>query len=306
MLMSDTLSKPVYCGRFAPSPTGPLHFGSLLAALASYLDARAHQGRWLLRIENLDPPREDPTATDHFLRTLDHFGLHWDGDVRFQSQRGEAYQTALEHLIRQGQAFPCSCSRKQLAGRPHQGRCIPAPGHSTAFRFLSDHHSHPFDDDLQGTYCLVDERELDDFVIRRRDGLWSYQLAVVVDDADQGVTHVVRGIDLIDSTPRQIQLQQALGFISPQYAHIPVAVEHNGQKLSKQNLALALDSKQASSTLWAALNWLQQAPPTELQNAPLNELLQWAIAHWQLRSLNQLTSMAAPLMYQRSETRSPT
>lgn len=297
--MSDTLSKPVYCGRFAPSPTGPLHFGSLLAALASYLDARAHQGLWLLRIENLDPPREDPTAVDHFLRTLDHFGLHWDADVRYQSQHGEAYQAILERLIDQGQAFPCSCSRKQLAGQPHQGQCTPAPGQTTAFRFLSDHQPHAFNDHLQGRYIPTDVRELDDFVIRRRDTLWSYQLAVVTDDAYQGITHVVRGIDLIDSTPRQIQLQQALGFDTPQYAHIPVAVEQNGQKLSKQNLALALDTEQPTRTLWTALNWLQQAPPPELQNATVDELLQWAIAHWNMDALKGQTEAPAPVGYQR-------
>lgn len=302
MLMSDTLSKPVYCGRFAPSPTGPLHFGSLLAALASFLDARAHQGRWLLRIEDLDPPREDPQASSHFQRTLEQFGLHWDGDIRFQSQRAEAYQQALEHLIDTGHAFPCSCSRKQLGGKPHQGRCTPNPEQSQAWRFLSDHQPHAFHDRLQGQYRPTTAQELDDFIIRRRDTLWSYQLAVVIDDRDQGITHVVRGIDLIDSTPRQIQLQRAFGYPAPEYAHIPVAVERNGQKLSKQNLALALDGTQRAKTLWIALDWLQQSPPSELQNASVDELLEWAIAHWSMAPLAHLTQSPAPERYQRSSS----
>ena len=295
----DSPHTPAYCGRFAPSPTGPLHFGSLLAALASYLDARRHHGTWLLRIEDLDPPREDPTAVEHFLRTLDQFGLHWDREVRYQSQRGDAYQAILEHLIDQDLAFPCTCSRKQLAGLPHQGKCSPTLGQTNAFRFLSDHQPHAFHDRLQGRYCPTDQRELDDFVIRRRDALWSYQLAVVTDDADQGITHVVRGIDLIDSTPRQIQLQRALGFTTPLYAHIPVAVEQNGQKLSKQNLALALDGTQPAKTLWIALEWLQQSPPSELQNASVDELLQWAIAHWNMDALKGQTEAPAPMGYQR-------
>ena len=295
----DSPHTPAYCGRFAPSPTGPLHFGSLLAALASYLDARSQHGTWLLRIEDLDPPREDLKAVDHFMRTLERFHLHWDGEVRFQSQRSDAYQAILEHLIDQDQAFPCTCSRKQLAGLPHQGKCSPTLGQTNAFRFLSDHQPHAFHDRLQGRYCPTDQRELDDFVIRRRDALWSYQLAVVTDDADQGITHVVRGIDLIDSTPRQIQLQRALGFTTPLYAHIPVAVEQNGQKLSKQNLALALDGTQPAKTLWIALDWLQQSPPSELQNASVDELLQWAIAHWNIDALKGQTEAPAPMGYQR-------
>ena len=296
---SERLRPLAYCGRFAPSPTGPLHFGSLLAALASYLDAKHHQGTWLLRIEDLDPPREDPEAVDHILRTLEQFGLHWDGKICFQSQRTQAYQETLEQLLRHGHAFPCTCSRKQLNGTPHQGRCTPNPDQNHAYRFLSNHQPHSFYDQLQGRYTPTEERELDDFVIRRRDDLWSYQLAVVVDDADQAVTHVVRGIDLIDSTPRQIQLQRALGLTTPSYSHIPVAVEQNGQKLSKQNLALALNVRNPEETLWTALDWLQQSPPEELQNAPVTELLRWAVQHWSTDPLQQLSSMAAPRAYQR-------
>lgn len=294
------LSTP-YIGRFAPSPTGPLHFGSLLAAVASYLDARSCQGHWLVRIENLDPPREDPTATSHILTTLEQFGLQWDGDVRYQSERGEAYQWALTQLADAGLAFPCTCSRKQLAGQPHQGVCRPQPGVSQAWRFLSDHQPHAHQDRLQGEYRPATPQEWDDCVIRRRDQLWSYQLAVVVDDQDQGVTHVVRGIDLMDSTPRQRQLQHALGFAEPVYAHIPVATEHNGQKLSKQNLALPLSGEQRSQTLWTALVWLRQSPPRALANAPVSELLEWAVTHWSIERVSGFQSFPAPARFQRSD-----
>ena len=300
MTDSALLSPPPYTGRFAPSPTGPLHFGSLLAALASYLDARAHDGRWLLRIENLDPPREDPDAADSILRTLEHYGFCYDGPVRYQSERHDAYQAILQQLIDQQQAFPCQCSRKQLNGHPHRGNCHCPAAKDIAWRFLSPAEGEfCFDDSLQGRWCEA-FADIGDFVLKRRDGPWSYQLAVIADDIDQGVTHVVRGIDLIDSSARQALLYQALGQPLPDWTHIPVALEHNGQKLSKQNLARPLDNADASQTLYAALTWLRQQPPPTLQGAPAHELLSWAVNHWQQAPLRGLQALPAADAFCRS------
>ncbi|WP_051219639.1 tRNA glutamyl-Q(34) synthetase GluQRS [Oceanobacter kriegii] len=303
-----------YVGRFAPSPTGPLHFGSLLAALASYLDARAHNGRWLVRIENLDPPREDPQAADSILHILEAYGFDWDGDVRYQSDRNDAYEAVLQQLIASADSFPCVCSRKQLAGNEHlDGQCVAQPPafdrHSIdlsiacAWRFkVAAEQQQPlcFDDRLQGRFCLTPSSDIGDFVIRRRDFLWSYQLAVITDDHDQGITHVVRGIDLIDSTQRQILMHRALGWPSPSYMHIPVAVERNGQKLSKQNLARALQADDSGNTLWTALDWLRQQPPESLRGAGNTAVLQWAVEHWQPDVLKGLQQLPAPEGFQRS------
>ncbi|MCV6588843.1 MAG: tRNA glutamyl-Q(34) synthetase GluQRS [Marinobacterium sp.] len=275
-----------YIGRFAPSPTGLLHFGSLLAALASYLDARAHQGRWLLRIEDIDPPREHPDARHAIPQTLERFGLHWDGDIVFQSDRHALYQQALTQLAEHQQAYRCSCSRKQLLLRSgsscYDGHCLtaaPAIDQPAAWRVCTHQAEIQFTDSIQGTqhYRLTDSG---DFVIRRKDQLYAYLLAVVVDDADQGVTHVVRGSDLLDETPRQLHLQQLLGYSHPQYSHIPVACNTQGQKLSKQNLARPLDDSKPVPQLRAALRFLGQNPPAALQYASRDELLKWAITHW--------------------------
>lgn len=295
--------KPPYIGRFAPSPTGPLHFGSLLAALASYLDARSQNGQWLVRIEDLDPPREDPNAADQILNILDAYQLYWDGEVRYQSQRNHAYLEILERLKQSGHAFPCGCSRKQLAGQLHNGICQ-LPEHlqqngDYAWRFCVEQGERSFQDGLQGEYCESLENDIGDFVVKRRDGPWSYQLAVVTDDADQNITHVVRGIDLIDSTIRQQCLQQALGFPIPHYSHIPVAVESNGQKLSKQNLATALQPDESGNTLWDALLWLRQSPPADLRNSGNGAVLKWAITHWQPRALAGIKENPAPLEFLR-------
>lgn len=290
---SSTVSESVYIGRFAPSPTGPLHFGSLLAAVASYLDARSNQGRWLLRIEDLDPPREDPNAVAHILQTLESCALHWDGDIRYQSQRGDAYEACLQTLIDRGLAFPCSCSRKQLGTGLHQGRCDYSGG-ECAWRFLVGTGIESVQDQLQGLQHFSLDQDIGDFVIRRRDHLWSYQLAVVCDDIDQGMTHVMRGIDLIDSTPRQQVLYRALGARLPIWSHIPVAIERNGQKLSKQNLALPLNPATSADNLWLALQWLQQQPPAGLRGASPAELLGWAIPNWQPQRLAGQQQMPAP------------
>ncbi|WP_419812838.1 tRNA glutamyl-Q(34) synthetase GluQRS [Bacterioplanoides sp.] len=292
-----------YIGRFAPSPTGPLHFGSLLAALASYLDARHHHGQWLVRIEDLDPPREDPHAAHQILTILEAYQLHWDSEVRYQSQRSEAYQQVLEQLIDQSQVFPCACSRKQLNGALHSGVCQLADHfrdhQDFAWRFAVGSGECHFDDQLQGHYSESLDRDIGDFVVKRRDGPWSYQLAVVADDADQKVTHVVRGIDLIDSTLRQQQLQRALGYAVPQYAHIPVALETNGQKLSKQNLATALQPDDSGNTLWNALHWLNQSPPDSLRNQGNNAILEWAVQHWNITRLAGIKGNPAPAPFLR-------
>ncbi len=288
-----------YIGRFAPSPTGPLHFGSLVAALASFLDARAHKGQWLVRIEDLDPPREDPTASAEILRILDVYGLHWDGDVVYQSQRGDLYQQALTQLTDAGLAFPCTCSRRQLGDQLHTGICSPEPDSDCAFRFLCPDEVLTLNDGLQPDHSYDCLRDIGDFVVRRRDRLWSYQLAVVVDDAAQGITHVVRGIDLIDSTARQYMLQRALSLPHPLWSHLPVAVETNGQKLSKQNLSLAITGTEVSHTLITALNWLQQNPPAELAAANRDEILQWAILNWQPEVLKGMSCLPAPAEFLR-------
>ncbi|MDO6683168.1 tRNA glutamyl-Q(34) synthetase GluQRS [Oceanobacter sp. 5_MG-2023] len=306
-----TAHKAVYIGRFAPSPTGPLHFGSLLAALASYLDARHAGGQWHVRIEDLDPQREDPAASQHILRTLEAYGLTWDGSVCYQSQRHAAYLDGLHQLADLGLAFPCGCSRKQLQGRLHLAGCAHPPnreaGQDYAWRFRVDPQAAPvcFDDRLQGRYCLSPSRDIGDFVIRRRDQLWSYQLAVVLDDHDQGINQIVRGIDLIDSTQRQLLIYQAFGWDAPSYAHIPVATERNGQKLSKQNLALPLQPDHSGQTLWLALDWLGQQPPATLQGAGNHTLLQWAIQHWQPERLHGRHQLPAPAAFQRPGSSDP-
>lgn len=278
-------------GRFAPSPTGPLHFGSLLAALASYLDIRARQGRWLLRIEDLDPPREQPGAADSILRTLDAFGLHWDGEVVYQSRRHGLYQAALEQLIQQNTAYPCRCSRKQLSARGvlgYDGYCLQHPPQSltdVAWRVRHTRADQQFEDRIQGPRHYHWRGHEGDFVVFRRDGLFAYQLAVVVDDAEQGITEVLRGSDLIDETPHQLELQAQLGYPRPDYAHIPIITNAQGQKLSKQNLAPAIDPHERQTLLLQALHLLGQQPASELIDASLEELLCWAQAHWRLQAV---------------------
>lgn len=277
-----------YIGRFAPSPTGPLHFGSLLAALASYLDARALNGRWLIRIEDLDPPREQPGASDLILQTLDHFGLHWDGEVVYQSQRLEHYADILQQLIDEGLAYRCSCSRSELKQRDalysYDGYCLsnpPDPDTECAIRARSSDQSLVFEDLIQGRQSWQHDAGRDDFIIFRRDGFFAYQLAVVVDDHVQGVTNVIRGSDLLDETFRQLQLQHHLGYPTPEYGHIPILLNRLGQKLSKQNLAPALNTDKAVRLLWEALYLLGQNPDPSLQEACNTALLDWAVAHWQ-------------------------
>lgn len=290
-----------YRGRFAPTPSGPLHFGSLVAALGSYLDARAAGGEWWLRIEDIDPPRCPAGAVDTILQQLDAFGLEWDGSVSWQHRHHAAYQRALERLAEQGLAYPCSCSRKQwrehsvYPGWCRNGACRQdAP---MAWRLRSDRGEHParFDDRLLGTVTF-DPAVLGDVVLKRKDSLFAYQLAVVVDDAEQGMTDVVRGLDLLDNTPWQRQLQRALGYPQPRYLHLPLIVADNGQKLSKQNLApgLADDESGIRRQLFDALAALDQAPPAELARCAPREQLAWGIAHWSTARLATASARPAP------------
>lgn len=281
------------CGRFAPSPTGPLHFGSLIAALGSFLDARSQGGLWRVRIEDVDSVRCLPGAAAAILRTLERYGLYWDGPVVYQSQRTGLYQAALETLLRAGLTYPCSCTRRELADRPrgpdgtpiYPGYCQHGPRQPQrpcAIRLRLPRILPGFPDAVQGDYRQTVAGEVGDFVIRRADGLFAYQLAVVVDDADQGITDILRGSDLLDSTPRQLVLQQMLGLPTLRYGHLPVAVDEQGNKLSKQHHAPPLDEHHPGPALWAALRFLAQAPPPALIKAPPAEILGWALAHWQL------------------------
>ncbi|NOY62944.1 MAG: tRNA glutamyl-Q(34) synthetase GluQRS [Gammaproteobacteria bacterium] len=257
-------------GRFAPSPTGPLHFGSLVAAVASYAQAKSQGGRWLLRIEDIDPPREVAGASDEILRALEHYGFEWDGEVCYQSRRHLAYEAALEQLYQHRWVYPCRCSRKmvrQLSERGiYPGTCrhaAPAeagsfPFQGYAMRVLSAGPVRSFRDVVQGDVSEDLQREVGDFVVRRADGLWAYQLAIVVDDAEQGVTEVVRGADLLASTARQIHLQHLLGYPSPSYFHLPVVMGDNGEKLSKQGGAPALTAGDSLPVLIRALGFLNQ------------------------------------------------
>lgn len=279
-----------YTGRFAPSPTGVLHFGSLLAALASFLDARSNRGRWLLRIEDLDPPREQPGASDNIIRTLEQFGFHWDGPIAYQSDRHALYRHHLKQLLQSNQAYRCACSRRQLTQREalhhYDGHCQrhpPDAGLRCAVRLHVDEtRQWQFTDGIQGQR-LYPPGALGDFILYRRDGFYAYHLAVVCDDIDQRVTHIVRGADLVDETPRHLALYASLNRPVPSYSHIPLLTNAEGQKLSKQTLAPALELGPAaiSHELYRALQLLGQHPPGELDGAPASELLAWGVCHWQ-------------------------
>jgi glutamyl-Q tRNA(Asp) synthetase len=280
-----------YRGRFAPSPTGPLHFGSLVAAVGSYLDAKYHLGTWLVRMEDLDTPRCVTGAAENILRTLDAFGLHSDEPVLYQSQRTAAYEDALRKLQSNDAAYPCCCTRKEIAdsalngveGPVYPGTCrngIPVGREGRAWRVRTNNEAVEFDDVLQGCCTQYLENEIGDFVVKRADGLFAYQLAVVVDDAFQCITHIVRGADLLDSTPRQIYLQHLLGLRIPQYLHLPVAVNESGEKLSKQTLAAPVDETHPAPTLLRVLNFLKQQPPTTMAGSSVETVLEWAIQNW--------------------------
>ena len=281
-----------YIGRFAPSPTGLLHIGSLLTAVASYADARFHSGKWLLRMEDLDPPREMQGAADNILFTLEKFGFEWDGEVAYQSQRHAFYRDALDDLRVRNLVYPCDCSRKDwhekarlgADGFVYNGACankniFRQPEKSPAWRVRVPDEVIEFDDEIVGHYAQNLAHDIGDFVLLRADGFWAYQLAVVVDDAAQGITHIVRGQDLLVSTPRQIYLQRCLNAPTPHYAHLPLLTNKLGQKWSKQTRADAIDVNQAAQ-LRQVMSYLNipTAPDT---NQP-HDLLNWTVANWQM------------------------
>jgi len=280
-----------YRGRFAPSPTGPLHFGSLVAAIGSYLDAKHHQGKWLVRIEDLDTPRTVSGTASDILYTLQAYGLHWDEDVVYQSRRTAAYEGAFHRLKDTRAVYPCACSRKEIADSALQhgdelvypGTCrngIAQGKDVRSWRVRVNDTRIAFKDRIQGNIAQDLATEVGDFVVLRADGLFAYQLAVVLDDAAQGITDVVRGADLLYSTPRQVHLQQLLGLVTPSYMHLPVAVNAQGQKLSKQTLARPVDKNNTVATIFDVLVFLHQQPPTKLRLGSVGQILDWAIPNW--------------------------
>lgn len=290
--MSASAEPAAYRGRFAPSPTGPLHFGSLITAIGSLADARARGGEWLVRIEDLDRPRERPGAADDILRTLVAFGLTWDGDVLRQSDRGWAYAHALERLTRVGLAYPCGCTRAEIAGSAQRGpegpiypgTCragLPEGRKARSIRLRADAPAIDFIDRVQGPRHQQVAQDVGDFVLRRADGIHAYQLAVVVDDAAQGITDVVRGADLLLSTPRQMLLQRHLGLRRPSYAHLPLAVDAQGRKLSKSLSDLPVDPDNPLPALLAAWSFLGQQTPDPTP-ADVAAFWRWAPRHWRL------------------------
>ena len=284
MASATSLKRPSYIGRFAPSPTGELHQGSLLTAVASYLDARHQQGLWLVRMEDLDPPREQPGAADSILNTLEAHQLYWDQDVIYQSQRLPAYQEALHELQEQQLTYPCDCNRQrvqQLRGiYDNHCRSLHAKTSPVATRIKVQDTAILFDDIFQGPQQHLLLEECGDFVILRKDGLFAYQLAVTVDDIHQNISHVIRGCDLLSSTPRQLQLFKYFSAAEPIYGHLPVIVNNEGQKLSKQTFAPAIDDSQAPDNLRTALRQLGMQPPTRSECNDCGELLNWATTHW--------------------------
>lgn len=295
----------LYRGRFAPSPTGLLHFGSLVAAVGSYLDARSRGGEWLIRIEDLDPPREVSGAASQILQTLEGLALYWDGPVSYQSQRGDQYAAAVEQLLTRQLLFPCSCSRREIAdsaiagveGPIYPGTCRPAlydDRNPRALRVKVDDRDLGFTDQLQGDIRQNLARDIGDFIIKRSDGVYAYQLAVAVDDALQGITHVVRGSDLLLSTTRQIYLQQLLGYSTPLYLHLPIAVNSAGEKLSKQTYAEPLDIQAGQTLASAVLGFLGQTVPEDLAEMTLSEIWSSAAATWDRQRLPRTHTRLTP------------
>jgi len=282
-----------YRGRFAPSPTGPLHFGSMVAAVGSFLQAKSRGGEWLVRMEDLDPPREMPGAADDILRTLEAFGLFWDGAVMYQSRRHGVYEAALKMLERIDAIYPCACSRREIAdssvngvdGLVYPGTCragLPAGRAPRAWRVRVNGRAIEFIDAVQGRVVRDLAADFGDFVVRRADGFFAYQLAVVVDDAEQGISEVVRGADLIESTPRQMHLQKLLGLPTPDYLHLPAALNAQGEKLSKQTFAAPLDPARPLPALLQVMRFLGQDVPPELADGSLADFWHWAVTNWDL------------------------
>ncbi|RMG56880.1 MAG: tRNA glutamyl-Q(34) synthetase GluQRS [Gammaproteobacteria bacterium] len=296
-------ARPV--GRFAPTPSGPLHFGSLLAALGSFLDTRSRGGQWKLRIDDLDTPRVVPGAIDTILRQLEACGLYWDDEPLRQSTRREAHDAALETLKARGLAYPCACSRRELRalglpgphGPIYPGTCregLPEGRKPRAIRVRVPDRRVCVDDRLQGRYCQHLGQEIGDFIVLRADGIVAYQLATVVDDAFQGVTDVVRGFDLLDSTPRQRYLLECLDLPLPRWMHLPVILGPDGLKLAKQNRARPIPLEDPAPWMWAALHALGMDPPAALRTAPPETLLEWALPEWSAERLPRREGIPLP------------
>jgi glutamyl-Q tRNA(Asp) synthetase len=294
-----------YRGRFAPSPTGPLHFGSLVAAVGSYLEARSREGAWLVRIEDLDPPRVMPGATRHILQTLHAFGFDWDEPLVHQSVRADAYHAALHRLRARAVVYPCACSRREIAdsgwrgidGLVYPGTCREGLREGSAARALrvrTQGAAITLSDAVQGRIVQHLEHEIGDFVLYRADRVFAYHLAVVVDDAEQGITDVVRGADLLLSTPRQIYLQRLLDLPTPCYAHLPVAVNASGQKLSKQTLARAVAADAAVALLATALEFLGQPVDAAMRRLPLRAFWRAAMRAWNPAHVPRVRERPAP------------
>ena len=301
-----------YRGRFAPSPSGYLHFGSLITALASFLDAKKNNGTWLVRLEDIDPPREKKGASDHILKTLEAFGLHWDENILFQSNQSEYYLHIIEQLFKEQHCYYCQCTRAQIKalGGIYQGHCrdLQLEKNNSAIRVINPYGIAQYHDLIQGNVQCNQALVKEDFIILRKDGLFAYQLAVVADDIYQNISHVIRGCDLLEPTARQLSFYQLLSqstlntisqhslplskesqetqtIQTPLFGHIPLAVTEQGYKLSKQNKAPAIDNNNPQPALFAALRFLGQQPPTELQLSSIDEIIQWAIIHWQRESV---------------------
>jgi glutamyl-Q tRNA(Asp) synthetase len=293
--------KATYRGRFAPTPSGPLHFGSIVAAVGSYLEARTHGGEWHLRIDDLDPPRVVPGAADTILHCLEQLGFEWDGPVIYQSQRTPAYHAALHQLRQRGLVYPCACSRKEIAehavtgveGTVYPGTCrdgMPAGREARALRLRTTGARVEFADGILGPQARDIEHEAGDFVLYRADGVFSFHLASAVDDGELGMTDIVRGCDLLESSARQIYVLGLLGLPVPRYTHLPIAVNASGEKLSKQTHAEPIDPRQPARVLVPALCFLGQAPPQELSTTDARELWLWASANWNLELVPRMSS----------------
>ncbi|WP_171458798.1 tRNA glutamyl-Q(34) synthetase GluQRS [Acinetobacter sp. ANC 4862] len=284
-LIKEGDNRMAYVGRFAPSPTGPLHFGSLLTAVASYCDARAHNGKWLVRIEDTDIPRIYPGSEDHILRSIEAFQFEADAEIIFQKDRLDIYDAVIDQLHQNHLVYACQCTRKMLGSNHiYTGTCrdLNLPFEQQAIRVKVSDQEICFSDRLQGIHCSNLQQDLGDFVLKRRDGIINYQLAVVVDDYLQGMTHVVRGADLLDNTERQIWLGSILGYPKLEYIHLPLAMNNQGQKLSKQNMAQALDLNRAPELLQQAIRALHQA---EVDLDTPAHMLRQAIAQWDTQQI---------------------
>jgi len=284
-----------YRGRFAPSPSGPLHFGSLIAALASFLDAKSQSGQWLVRIEDIDTPRIKKGASDLILKTLDAYGLHWDEDICYQSNQLDFYQHHLEPLFTAKQLYACQCTRKQIKalGGIYNNACrnINLPLDDQAIRIKQNYPVNTFNDAIQGKVLVAEAFATEDYILKRRDGLFAYQLVVVLDDINQNITHIVRGADLLEPTVRQIALFNQFNTKAPNFAHVPLAVAEPGFKLSKQNYAPSIDIEKPQLALFDALRFLGQDPPIDLLNLNVAELINWAISHWNIASVPKVNEI---------------